>query len=61
MEPSLAFGVTHIGPVEVAGRDIHDHAVGESSTLTKNCLQIGAVRVCGEHAAGAKIQEEEAS
>jgi hypothetical protein len=54
-------GVAHIGPVDVASRDVHNHAVRKSSTLIDDRFQIGAVGVHGEHAAAAQIQKEQAA
>ena len=52
--------ITHVGPVDVTGFDIHDDAVRKSSALTDNRLQVRAVWLTGEHAAGANVQDEQA-
>jgi hypothetical protein len=45
----------------VTGFDIHHYAVRKSPALIDDGFQIGAVGVGSEHAASAKIQEEEAA
>ena len=49
----IRFEVTHVRPVDVAGLDIDDNAVGKSPALSDDGLQIGAVGVCGQDAATA--------
>ena len=55
----IPLGITHIGPVDVPSGDIECQAIGQLPALVDDGLQIGAIRVCGQYAAGAEVQEEE--
>jgi hypothetical protein len=43
----------------VTSGDIERQAIGQLSAFVYDGLQIGAVRICGQYAAGAEVQEEE--
>jgi len=52
-------GITHIRPVDVPSGDIEHQAIGQPPAFVDDGLQIGAIRVCGQYAAPAEVQEEE--
>lgn len=55
----ISLGITHVGPVDMPGDDIEYEAIRQSSAFVDDGLQIGAIRVCREYAAGGDVQEEE--
>src|ERR1700693_3336035 len=55
----IPLGITHIGPVDVPSGDIEHQAIGQLPAFVDDGLQIGAIRVCGQYAAAAEVQEEE--
>ena len=46
-------GIAHIGPVDVPSGDIERQAIGQLPAFVDDRLQIGAIRICGQYAAGA--------
>src|ERR1700721_2240176 len=48
-----------IWSMNVAQRDIQHQAIGQLPGFVDDGLQIGAIRVCGQYAAAAEVQEEE--
>ena len=55
----IPLGITHIGPVDVPSGDIEHQTIGQPPAFDDDGLQIGAIWVCGESAAGAEVQDEE--
>src|SRR4029077_17765487 len=52
-------GVTHIGPVDVAAREVDHDTVGKFSTLANDGFQVGAVRVRRKDPTPGEIQEKQ--
>ncbi len=57
----VPFETAHVRPVDVTGLGVHNNAIRKFSTFADDRFQIGAVRVRGEHASCAQIQEEQAA
>src|SRR5258708_4559103 len=51
----ILFKIAHVGPVDVPGSGVDHQSVREFSALVDDGLQIGTVRVCGQHTAGSDI------